>query len=139
MKVDPEKYIPTKSSSAAEWIEWHKSLKSSFGKANANALFLKAWNLRGGKSSDANTDDLRSYLRTNGIEIDKTLFASVVDTTESAIDTIGGVFNMGKTAVIIVGVALLVPMVILLVNVAKNPNAVASAAGQGLGKGIKPV
>lgn len=132
IKVDPETNIPTRSSQAAEWINWHKELRAYFGKTAANALFLKAWNLRGGKSSDANTDDLRAYLRDNGIEIDKSLTASVVDTAEGAFDKISGIFHIGQTTALVVGAAILIPVVILLINVARRPEVVVGAAARGL-------
>jgi len=68
MKVDPTN-IPTKKSSASEWIDWHKSLKSYFGSHKiSNDIFVKAWAKRG--SSDANTSSLVLYAKKEGFKIE---------------------------------------------------------------------
>lgn len=133
MRTDSSQDIPGRNSSAAEWIQWHRNLLSDFSKDKANTYFLEAWNLRAGKSSNANTDTLRAYLKTKGIEIDKTLLASYVDTAEGVFDKVRGIFNFSRTASIIVGVGILIPVVMLLVNIARNPVAVAGAVGGAVG------
>ena len=68
MQVDPT-VIPTKKSSASEWMEWHKALKKYFGGHKIpNDIFLKAWAKRG--SSDANTSSLVIYAKDNGFKIE---------------------------------------------------------------------
>ena len=129
MKVNPTN-VPSKRSTAAEWINWHKALKSNFGKKVANDLFLKAWRVRGGKGSDANTNELRSYLEKNGIVIDRNLVASITDTAYDLGDSIADTFKIGKYATIVIGVIVVGSVGLLLFNIARQPIAAAGAAAK---------
>lgn len=127
--------MPTKSSSGEAWIEWHKKMKRTLGKKNANLTWVKAWDLRGGKNSNASTNSLRNYMKDEGVEVDKTTLQSVTDFGGDALDFVGGVFNVGKLiflvviGVIVGGLALLVWG--LLKNPIKSIGAVADA-GRGI-------
>ena len=50
--------IPQKTSSGAEWEQWHKDLVSRLGRREANMLWLKAWKIRAGKASPNMLDGL---------------------------------------------------------------------------------
>ncbi len=127
--------MPKKTSSGADWIEWHKLLKRTLGKKNANVTWIKAWDLRGGKNSGASTSALRDYMKEEGIIVDKTTLQSVTDFGGDVGDFFGGVFNVGKwiflitVGIIVGGLALLVWG--LLKNPIKSLNAVGDA-GRGV-------
>lgn len=129
MKIAPTD-VPNKKSNALTWITWHEAMKSSFGKKNANYLFSRAWNKRGGVSSVANTSDLREYLKKNGISIDKDWTASIIDTTGDFTDFFGDIFNVGKYAGIAFTVILVAGVGMLVYNVAKDPIKAAGAAAK---------
>lgn len=119
IKVDPSADIPTKSSNESQWIEWHKALNSSFGKKQANALFVKAWRYRG--TSSANTLELRNYLKKQGITIDASVFDDIVDIGGGIADTFTGIFNFGKyTTYAVVGIVVIGAGMIVF-NLAKSP------------------
>jgi hypothetical protein len=132
MKIDTNKFenhpavmlIPTKSSTADVWIEWHKTLKNSIGKKNANIIWLKAWYMRGGKGSPASTNKLRSYMKQQGIDIETTTLESITDVVSDGIDFIGDGFKMGTyVAIGLLGIAGL-GFAIALYNIAKNSDVI---------------
>jgi len=61
--------FPNKTSSGDIWENWHKNLVRCVGRPRANDLFLKLWQKRAGSSSDASTIRLRTYMRTQGVEL----------------------------------------------------------------------
>jgi len=127
--MNPTQIIPTKSSSSQSWIQWHKAMKSRYGKKDANALFVKAWDLRGGAGSDASTNELRVYMKDNGVVLDTTSIEDIVDTTQSGLDGLGSFFTMGKYATIAVGVIVVGGLAMLVYNIAKQPvKAISTAA-----------
>lgn len=66
--LQPQDNLPTEDFTDQQWINWHKSLRLvGLSKDEAAALFLKAWKQRG--SSSANNDELRTYLKGQGIDI----------------------------------------------------------------------
>ncbi len=119
MKADPTTNIPGYNAKSESWIEWHKELKSNFGKKIANSLFLKAWGIRG--NSSANTLDLRQYLKTNGITISESAWDSVIDAGSDVSDFFGDIFSIGKTAGIVIGVIVLGGAAMLVFNIVRNP------------------
>jgi len=125
---NPTKIIPNKQSSSATWIQWHKAMKSRYGKKQANALFVKAWDLRGGAGTPASTIELRDYMRSNDVVLDTTTFEDVIDTTNAGLDAVGDFFTMGKYFTIAVGVIVVGGLGLLVYNVVKNPNKSASMA-----------
>lgn len=138
MKVDPTSNIPTQSSRPEEWIEWHKGLKSNFGKKVANSLFTKAWVLRG--TPQSNTGDLREYLSKNGIVISTSAWDKIVDKGSDVTDFFGDVFNIGKYAGIGLAVILVGGIGMLVFNIAKDPNKAVGSAANLMGakfKGLK--
>ncbi len=117
--VNPTKIIPNKSSSAAAWMEWHKALKSRYGKKQANALFVTAWEKRG--SNAANTMELREYMKDNDVDLGSNTVQDVLDFTSGGIDTIGDMFTIGKYLTIGVAVIVVGGLGMLIFNLAKQP------------------
>lgn len=130
--------MPTKSSSGEAWKEWHIKLKRTLGKKNANFTWIKAWDLRGGKNSNASTNSLRSYMKDEGIEVDKTTIQSVTDFGGDALDFVGGVFNVGKWISLIVIGVVVGGLALLIWGLLKNPIKSLGAIG-GAGRGIHGV
>lgn len=122
MVQTPDQFIPAKDSTSTSWIAWYKALKGSLGKADANIMFKKAWDLRG--SDDANNDELRSYMKSEGVTIEKDLTESVIDVITSPLDFLKWGSDIGKTLIwgAIIFVFLVMAVVIyFLFNASKNP------------------
>lgn len=122
---DPSKNIPQINSKADEWISWHQSLKSKFGKKTANALWTKAWSKRG--SSSANTSQLRSYMSGNGINIDSSAWDKIVDMGGDIGDFITGGIKLG--GYLSVGLIILAAgsAAIAVYNITKKSDKIAAA------------
>lgn len=120
MKADPTKSIPTRNSKAEEWIEWHRELKSNFGKKQANAIFLKAWKLRG--SNSITTNEMRTYFSKNGITLDKSIIDALIDKGDDISDFFGDLFNIGKYAGIGLAIIVVGGLGLVVYNIAKNPS-----------------
>ena len=136
IKANPVNTIPTKASKSEGWIAWHKALKQNFGKKKANALWVKAWSLRG--TSSANTNDLRAYLSNQGITIDKTSWDSIVDAGQDAKESMGDILQFGKIAGIVVVAIVIGGAGMLIYNIVKQPVKAANAAAGLRGmKGMK--
>ena len=118
-KADVVNSIPSYNAKFEEWIQWHKDLKSNFGKKIANSLWMKAWKIRG--NSSANTNELRSYMEKQGIKFDKSAWDSVVDAGDNITDAFGTAFQVTK----FVGIGLAVIVVggigMIVFNLAKDP------------------
>jgi len=112
--------IPQLNSSSAEWIEWHKNLKSRYGKSTANSLWLKAWRFRG--NSNANSNELRTHMSSNGVKIDSSFFNKVVDVGDNVIDKVGNIVKLSRVGTVVVGGALMIG-VAYIIYTALNPNA----------------
>ena len=102
-----------------EWIQWHKDLKSNFGKKVANSLWVKAWKIRG--NSSANTNELRSYMEKQGIKFDKSAWDSVVDAGADITDAFGTAFQVTKYVGIGLAVIVVGGLGMIVYNLAKNP------------------
>ena len=118
-KADPIASIPNSSSKQEEWINWHKALKSNFGTQNANSLWVKAWKKFG--SPEANTGDLRTYLKSQGITIDSSKWDSIVDAGAGVTDFIGSYFHVAKYFGIGLGIIVVGGLGMIVYNLAKNP------------------
>ena len=118
-KADVVANMPSFSSKAENWIQWHKDLKSNFGKKIANGLWLKAWRTRGSGDSGVNTSDLRDYMKKQGVTIDTSTWNKVVDATSSGLSDL---FQMSKTTSLIIGGTVLGLTVYIIYKVLKNPN-----------------
>ena len=118
-KIDPVSAIPQYNSGFEEWISWYDSLKQNFGKKQANALWVKAWKIRG--NSSANTNELRSYMKKHGVTIDKSSWDSIVDTTVAAGDFFGTTIGVSRFLGITLGVIVVGGLGLAIYNLAKRP------------------
>ena len=119
-KVDVVDSIPSYNTTPLAWIEWHKGLKSNFGKKMANSLWLKAWRIRG--NSKTNTSELRTYMESQGIKLDTNAWDKVVDFGGGISDTIGSTFQAGRIVSISLGVIIIGGLGLLVFNIARKPN-----------------
>lgn len=118
-KADVVGTIPSYNGKFEEWIQWHKDLKSNFGKKVANSLWVKAWKIRG--NSSANTNELRSYMEKQGIKFDKSAWDSVVDAGADITDAFGTAFQVTKYVGIGLAVIVVGGLGMIVYNLAKNP------------------
>lgn len=125
-KADVVNSIPSYNANFEEWIQWHKDLKSNFGKKIANGLWIKAWKIRG--TSNANTNELRSYMGKQGVKLDKTAWDSVVDTADNITDAFGTAFQVTQFVGIGLAVIIVGGLGMIVFNLAKDP---AKAIGVG--------
>lgn len=125
--LNPTAIIPKRSASASEWILWHKSLKSRYGKATANTLWIEAWNARGKStsvltsSSPANTTELRRYLESQDITIDQGTFDYVADIWDETTGLMAMVSKAGTYGGALLLLLVIIPVFIFLLNVARKP------------------
>jgi hypothetical protein len=129
------RFIPTKDSKDVDWIQWHKMLVKGLGRDRANQTFTVAFAYLA--SSSAKTNDLRNYGNTVGLDLDTNLVqdaARIVTTVQESIggvfDKIGGIFRTSKYIVLIVVALILMPVFMLLFNVAKKPGEVVGTAAR---------
>jgi hypothetical protein len=117
--------LPSVNSSDAQWIAWYKTMHGEIGKKNANVLFLRAWEKRknaGLLGSSANTKTLRDFLSKYGIDVKPDgVFAYPISAFEYAESAISTAFGIGKWSFIILALIVIIPVAMLLFNVAKNP------------------
>jgi hypothetical protein len=118
-KYDPAQIIPQSNSDSEQWMQWHKSLKSNFGKQTANSLWVKAWKKRGNPT--ASTNALRAYLNKNGIQLNTSKWDDIVDTGVGAADFIGSFFKAGQWMTLGVGVIVVGGLGMIIFNLAKSP------------------
>jgi hypothetical protein len=125
-KLDPSLLIPTQKWTAVQWVDEYDNLKKFFGDPKrAKTLWLSAWSKRG--TSDANTSDLRHSMKERGIEIPAgSIGGSLLDTGNSALDTIGSITKIGGTMAIVFNVIILIIVIMVILKVVKllNPEAV---------------
>ena len=119
MKLDPSLSVPTASSKAENWIQWHVDLKKIFGKKKANSIWLYAWAKRGGINSSANTSALRGYMDKQGVDISTTSLNEIADVVGNVLD-----FGFGVGKVVIIGTLSVVGLILLgiLIKLFRNPN-----------------
>ncbi len=121
MRNDPSRNIPKKNSESQTWVQWHKDLKKLFGKKRANSIWIKAWERRGGEDAKANTVSLREYMEGQGVMIDRSSMASMVDFADDVGDFIGGIFGATKWIGIGLAVVLVGGVAMVVFNLAKSP------------------
>ena len=119
MKLDPSQTIPTASSKAENWIQWHKDLKKVFGKKKANSIWLYAWAKRGGVKSSANTSALRDYMDGQGVNVTTTSLGELSDAVGNVLD-----FGLGIGKIVIIGGLSVVGLILIsiLIRLFKNSN-----------------
>ncbi len=102
MRQDPSKFIPTSSDSSEMWVEWHKALKKWFSKNEANTHFVRFWNQRAGAGTDADTTDLRKYMKDQGVNLSTTASGKVADMGAGITEWVSSV---GKILLILITIA----------------------------------
>lgn len=130
IKVSPVSVIPNTTSSDADWILFHKAMKKqNYGIATVNSIWLKYWNKRGcsGLMCAANTAELRSYVESQGISIEGSIFSFVPDAMDDFSDFTSKAFNLSMYAVIAIVVILISFLGLLAWNVGRNPQMVIDA------------
>lgn len=107
MRQDPSKIIPTSSDSSEVWIEWHKALKKWFSKNEANTHFVRFWNQRGGAGSDADTTDLRRYMKEQDVNLTTTAGGKIADAGSGLMDWLSSVGKIILILLIVGGVVVI--------------------------------
>lgn len=120
--------IPPFNAKSEQWIQFHKDLKSNFGKKVANSIWVKAWGLRG--NTDANNTALRDYLGKNNIKIDTNAWDDIQDFGSDVTDFFGDIFTVAKWVGIGFAVILVGGIGLVVYNVAKNPAKSAGTAAR---------
>jgi hypothetical protein len=117
--------IPSQNATDAQWIAWYKVLQPEVGRKEANILFLKAWNQRKGSGllgAASNTSALRDFLKTKGVDVQPDgLLAYPVSAYEAVAGGIETALGVGKWTFIGLSLIIIIPVAILLFNIAKNP------------------
>lgn len=136
--------IPDKNSSDQYWMNWHNDLKKAFGQKKANEALVVAFAYNA--SSSAKTKDLFRYGQSQGLNLETNLLGDAGRIIEGVKDSISGVtgkignmFKTGKTIITIMIILILVPVFMLLFNLAKQPDKAIGAIAGGISsvKGIK--
>ena len=125
--IDITNLIPTCGSDDNTWINFHKEAKKRYGRKDANVLWNKVWEKRaeetGTLTSDrANTERLREYMESQGIQVKGSYVDNV---TEAVGDTFSFFGGLGKTMTVItiaVVVVLLVAVFIVIFKSIKDPS-----------------
>lgn len=107
--------IPESGWSAAQWKSYHQTLKSEFGKDNANIIWTTDWD-KLGSGWDALDEDFVRYLNRNGIDIQNVIQETITD--------IGDVKDMTMKMLLwgipIVSVMILIPVGMFLFRTGKT-------------------
>ena len=104
MRTDPSKMIPTSDSTAEIWVNWHKALREWFAKNEANTHWLRFWNQRAGAGTDADTVNLRAYMREQGVDLTTTTLGQVTDSVAGVFDWFSDTINMTRIIIVIAAV-----------------------------------
>lgn len=94
MRVDPSISIPTSESPSEVWISWHKSLLKWFSLQEANSNWIRFWTQRAGVGTLADTHDLRSYMKSQDVELSTNWQGTITDGASSVADWFSGGFTM---------------------------------------------
>lgn len=129
--------IPTQSSSATTWVQWHKSLKKCVGKSNANQL----WMLNFEKEVPDTTVEMREYMRSQGVDLDRDIADRLTDFGSGVYSYLGGAFDLAS----IISVSLLLIIVgglgLMIFNIVRTPEGstrlAAGIATRGMSEGVR--
>jgi hypothetical protein len=124
--LDPRQNIPSQQFTSQQWQDWYGDLRSYFSRKDANEIWEAFWKKR--QSDDANDNALRTYMKKQGVVVETGLLGELRDEGGNIIDGIGNIFGFAKWTLLIVGGVILVPIAILLFNVARKPFEAAKAA-----------
>ena len=113
--------VPTKQSTSNEWVNWHKTMKASFGKKNANILFVNAFAKRG--STSVVDENMQNYFEGQGIILDQNWLESAKGVFTDTYDFFSDVFKVGTYAAVGFGGVLLISLSVLIFNIARSAKA----------------
>lgn len=125
--------MPTCNSPANVWIDWHKQCKKRYGKKDANRLFMALWDKRTEDgtflSDDANTSQLRDYMKSQGVTIEGAVLSDVGDFFG---DIFGFFGTIGKTylyIMLVVVVLIIIAVMMVVFKAIKDPSYAGKVGG----------
>lgn len=128
--------IPTGQSSYATWIEWHKSLKSCVGKQQANQLWLMNYD----KETPSNTVEVREYMRSQGVDLDRDILDRGADFGSSVVGFLEDTVIFGSTISKIIILIIVGGAGLMIYNIVKTPEGAvrlgAAIGTRGMSEGI---
>lgn len=110
--------LPGPNSSTAQWVSWHKALKSCVGKQNANQLFLMQYD----KEDLSSSTELRAYMETQGVQLDRNVAERLTDTGMGVYNFAGGVFDFSSGLASVVVVMVVGAIGVLLYKISQDPD-----------------
>ena len=113
--------IPTKASTANDWVVWHRGLKSRFGKKNANLLFLSAFEKRG--NIGIVNENMQNYFESQGITLDQTTLNNLKGIISDTTDFFSDFAKAGMVTTFVVGGILILSVGMLAINIARTAKA----------------
>jgi hypothetical protein len=109
--------LPGKDSSYSTWIEWHKALKGCVGKKNANQLWLMQYD----KVAPGDSVEVRSYMKTQGVDLDRDILERLTDFGGGVYNWVGGTLDFSSGIAMIVVVMIVGGAGMMLFNIVKTP------------------
>ena len=110
--------LPGVHSSAAQWKSWHQALRKCVGKENANGLF----NMQYDKVGYDSTTELRTYMKSQGVDLDRDALDRLTDTGMGVYNWVGGMFNFTSGVGMVVVVMIVGAVGVLLYKMAQDPD-----------------
>jgi hypothetical protein len=129
-KLKAFQLIPKLTSTDIEWINWMKLLDKDFDRTTSVAIFLNLWKKRG--TTNARTLTLRNFMKDKyNVDLSEGVIDAAVDLGGGFVDTIGGVFKVGKVVFLVTTGIIFVAVGAAIYSVIKNPSNLAYATPQG--------
>lgn len=118
--------VPNQSSTSYQWMDWYENLKDRFGKKLADSYFKQNWAKRG--NINVVNEEMQNYFEKEvGLRLEQTMANEISGFSYDIGDTIADAMTMAKWSAIVVGGIIVVPIAIVLINVALSPNKTISA------------
>ncbi|NJL73906.1 MAG: hypothetical protein HC892_01535 [Saprospiraceae bacterium] len=115
---NPTINIPSEQTDLKNWRVWYDDLRGSLPLQDANEVFVAYWEDRGKNKDDNN---FRTYMKGYGVNLSSNILEKTSDLGHGITRGIGNFIGTSKTVFMIVGGVLLVSVLGIIVNVAKNP------------------
>lgn len=113
--------IPSTSAKDIEWINWMKALDKDFDRDTATSIFMNLWNKRG--TSAARTLQLREFMKSKyNVDLGEGAIDKIVDLGGGYVDTVRGIFKVGKVTFYVVGGVVVIAALGLVYSIIKNPS-----------------
>jgi hypothetical protein len=129
-KIKAFKLIPTLTSTDIEWINWMKLLDKDFDRATSVAIFLNLWKKRG--TTKSRTLILRNFMKDKyNVDLSEGVIDAAVDLGGGFVDTVGGIFKVGKIIFLVTGGVIIVAVGAAIYSIIKNPSNAAYLTPQG--------